>query len=242
MPGGGAMLIEARNASITEDAATSELSAGDYVALTVSDSGEGIPPEVMERILEPFFTTKPVGKGTGLGLPMVYGFAQRSGGGLVIRSEPGEGTEVAIYLPRAREGVDRETVSVDKRAAGAGLPARILVVDDEPGVRSVTAAALRDLGHTVHETPDAQTGLEFLRTRRSEVDLVLVDFAMPGMNGVEFVQQARADHGPLPVILLTGYFDVEQAPADVLVMHKPFTQLTLEAAVGSVLAARAEVL
>jgi PAS domain S-box-containing protein len=240
MPGGGAVVIEAQNASVGTDDATSELAAGDYVRLTVSDSGEGIPPEVMDRILEPFFTTKPVGKGTGLGLPMVYGFAQRSGGGLVIHSEPGQGTQVAVYLPRAREGLNLTASRHGERPVEAGLRTRILVVDDEPGVRSVTAAALRDLGHTVHETTDAAAGLEFLKARRGDIDLVLVDFAMPGMNGVEFVQQARAAHGPLPVILLTGYFDVEEVPADVLVMHKPFTQLTLEAAVGSVVRAGTE--
>lgn len=232
MPSGGSITVEARNVTISDIAPAGDLAAGDYVELTISDTGEGIAPEVLERILEPFFTTKPVGKGTGLGLPMVYGFAQRSGGALAIQSEVGQGTRVSLYLPRARNGAPPAAEEVRALASGAAIRGRILVVDDEPGVRSVTAACLRDMGHEVFEAEDAASGLRLLRAHKGKIDLALVDFAMPGMNGVDFVEEARRHASDLPIILLTGYFDVEAVPRDVMVMHKPFTQPTLENAVA----------
>lgn len=235
MPGGGRILLDARNAVVAPEEATADLAAGDYVVLTVSDDGEGIAPDVLERVLEPFFTTKPVGKGTGLGLPMVYGFAQRSGGGLLIRSEMGRGTDVALYLPRASPETDCGEPRPVPSEATEAVRGVILVVDDEPGVRAVTAASLRDVGHRVYEAQDGASGLKLLEDHKAEIDLVLVDFAMPGMNGLEFVEEARRHRNELPVILLTGYFDVEATPPEVTVIHKPFTQLTLQSAIASVL-------
>ncbi|ACG77111.1 sensor histidine kinase [Phenylobacterium zucineum HLK1] len=235
MPDGGVITIAARNVSLPAEADLERgLTAGDYVMLVIADTGEGMPPELLERVLEPFFTTKPVGKGTGLGLPMVYGFAQRSGGTLSIRSTPGQGTEVVMYLPRAGEA-DEPLPESAPAAVRRGPRARILVLDDEPGVRSVTAASLRDLGHEVVEAADGPAALAILQGGR-EVDLAVVDFAMPGMNGLEFVEKARRLAAGLPVILLTGYVDVEAAPDDVMVLHKPFTAATLEAAVAAALA------
>ncbi len=236
MPGGGAITVRAANVTVDKPP-VADMSPGDYVIVSIVDTGEGMAPEVLERILEPFFTTKPVGKGTGLGVPMVYGFAKRSGGALQIRSAPGEGTEASLYLPRAETGAGEAPGAARPAAARLRSPrARILVVDDEAPVRSVTAASLRDLGHEVIEAEDGRTALDIVGARKGEIDLALVDFAMPGMNGVDFAVAARSLQPGLPIVLLTGYFDVEAVPSDVLVIHKPFTQLTLDAAVASVLA------
>ncbi|WP_374471434.1 response regulator [Phenylobacterium sp.] len=232
MPNGGQITIQARNVDVSPDDADADLTAGDYVVLTVADTGEGMPPEILERILEPFFTTKPVGKGTGLGLPMVYGFAQRSGGALRIRSVLGAGTQVSLFLPRANEAGDPSAHGPATLATAARC--RILVIDDEPGVRTVTAASLRDMGHEVLEAHDPAAALDVVDRADCEIDLAIVDFAMPGMNGLEFIERAREIRRDLPAILLTGYYSVETAPPGVLVVHKPFTQPTLEAAIASI--------
>ncbi|MBA4792231.1 MAG: response regulator [Phenylobacterium sp.] len=239
MPDGGDILVTAENLSLEEPPAGLDLAPGDYVRVSVRDSGEGMSPEVLARVLEPFFTTKPVGKGTGLGLPMAYGFAQRSGGALEICSELGQGADIRIYLPRA--AVKPGESAVPAAAEGAASPARgdrrVLVVDDEAAVRSVTAGFLRDCGYDVVEADSAATALDLI-ARDEPVDLALVDFAMPGLNGVEFARQARPLRPNLPIILLTGYFDVE-VPNDVALVHKPFSNATLQAAIAEAWAASA---
>jgi nitrogen-specific signal transduction histidine kinase/CheY-like chemotaxis protein len=171
MPNGGSLTIEATNVSFEETTPLADLRPGDYVAVSVKDQGEGIEPELLQRILEPFFTTKPVGKGTGLGLAMVHGFAQRSGGALEIESEVGRGTIVRIYLPRSEKALAASANIPAEEAAGEIKTGTILVIDDEPSVRAVTAAFLRDLGHEVCEARDGATGLELLRRLRGSIDL-----------------------------------------------------------------------
>jgi PAS domain S-box-containing protein len=234
MPDGGIITVAARNLSIVTPQPALDVAPGDYVALSVADTGEGMTPEVMARVLEPFFTTKPVGKGTGLGLPMVYGFAQRSGGALTIESEPGAGSTITLYLPRCAEGQDGGDPEAGEDAADARR-ALILVVDDEPAVRGVTASFLHDLGHAVVEAESPEHALTILQAR-DDIDLALVDFAMPGMNGIDLAGHARDMRPGLPVILLTGYFDVDAAPLDIPVLHKPFTETTLRRAVAAALA------
>jgi signal transduction histidine kinase len=235
-PEGGLILIEAENARLAEAEAARDLKPGDYVRITVSDRGHGMSREVRERILEPFFTTKPVGKGTGLGLPMVYGFVQRSGGGMTVDSEPGEGTQISLYLPRAETAATVAPAAPATADRGPAAPAaRILVVDDEPAVRDVTVAFLRDLGHTVLAAENAAAALTLLERQRGAVDLAVVDFAMPGMNGVELAEAARRLQPNLPVILLTGYFDVDVASDDLVVMQKPFTNAVLRDAIARIM-------
>lgn len=232
MPDGGDIVVTANNLNLGEPPPGLDLAPGDYIRVSVRDSGEGMSPEVLARVLEPFFTTKPVGKGTGLGLPMAYGFAQRSGGALEICSELGQGADIRIYLPRAAAGPGeggRRAEPADA-AAAAGGNRRVLVVDDEAAVRSVTAGFLRDCGYDVVEADSAAQALDLI-ARGESVDLALVDFAMPGLNGVEFARRARPLRPHLPIILLTGYFDVE-VPEDVALVHKPFSNATLQAALA----------
>lgn len=237
MPNGGSLTIEATNVSFEETTPLADLRPGDYVAVSVKDQGEGIEPELLQRILEPFFTTKPVGKGTGLGLAMVHGFAQRSGGALEIESEVGRGTIVRIYLPRSEKALAASANIPTEEAAGEIKTGTILVIDDEPSVRAVTAAFLRDLGHEVCEARDGATGLELLRRLRGSIDLALVDFAMPGMNGMDFVEAARREEPSLPCILLTGHFALDAVPEDISIMQKPFTTSSLHEAVTAALRA-----
>jgi PAS domain S-box-containing protein len=230
MPEGGTIRIAARN--VTDQ--PGEAAAGDYVALSVADTGEGMAPDVMARVLEPFFTTKPVGKGTGLGLPMVYGFVQRSGGALTIDSAPGAGSTITLFLPRSVDPAPAEDDATRLAPASGRRRASILVVDDEPAVRGVTASFLRDLGHRVIEADDPTHALALLAAH-GDLELALVDFAMPGMNGVELAAQARALRPGMPVILLTGYFDIDAVPQDVAVLRKPFTETSLSRAIAAAL-------
>lgn len=234
MPDGGVINVQAANQILEAPAPALNLPAGEYVVLSVRDTGEGMSPDLLGRVLEPFFTTKPVGKGTGLGLPMVYGFAQRSGGALEVLSEPGVGTEVRIYLPRAAAQDAAPAAAEQTDAAQRPGGRRLLVVDDEAAVRAVTAGFLRDQGHEVVEAGSAAEGLEALGRDASVYDGAVVDFAMPEVNGVEFALQARARRPALPIILLTGYFDVD-VPTDVAVVHKPFSNATLRAALDKAL-------
>jgi signal transduction histidine kinase len=232
MPEGGQIRILAENVTRSGDPAQ-ELAAGDYVRVTVADNGVGMTPEVAARVLEPFFTTKPVGKGTGLGLSMVFGFAQRSGGGLEIKSAPGQGCAISIDLPRSRglaaaPGAARAAVEVERAALRL---ANVLVVDDDAPVRAVTSGFLRELGHGVSEAEGGEAALKLLKTGTSPVDAAVVDFAMPGLNGVEFIVRARAQHGALPIVLVTGYADIDVIPDDVTVLRKPFDVQELSDAV-----------
>jgi PAS domain S-box-containing protein len=229
MADGGTITIAGRNAAVTS-ANDLELPAGDYVVLTISDTGCGIPPDILERVTEPFFTTKDVGKGTGLGLSMVYGFARQSDGAIDIRSEVGAGTSVDIWLPRAPQDV--AVVARPKKAAARpvriGDPhrrLRILLVDDHDAVRETTAALLRDLGHKVDAVCDGPTMLDMLRAAPRDYDLVVTDYAMPLLSGGEALLRAREIRADLPGLIISGYAEaqsIEHKPADVAVLTKPF--------------------
>ena len=238
MGGVGKIRIKAENVVFEHPPERIELAAGDYVAVTVADSGHGMSPETLGRIMEPFFTTKPPGSGTGLGLPIVYSFVQRSGGAMDITSKVGEGTTVTLYLPR---GVERPQGEQGPSGAAAALLDRklcVLVVDDEPMVREITADFLRDLGHEVLEASNGKGALEVLDAHRESIDLAVIDFAMPGMNGVDFALAARTRRPDLPVVLLTGYFDLDSVPTDVSIMHKPFTDTGLLEAISGAISSR----
>ena len=212
MPDGGHITIETSNCVLADsrglqiDSLSGRVPNGEYIALFVIDTGSGMPPAVIERAFDPFFTTKPIGQGTGLGLSMIYGFVQQSGGHVLLRSAEGHGTTVAIYLPRYM-GVE---VGVEPIEGVAPIPqaeagVAVLLVEDEPAVRMVMADVLRDNGYTVME---ANTGYHALRQIRSSarIDLLLSDVGLPGgMNGRQLADAAREHRPHLKVLFVTGY-------------------------------------
>ena len=231
MPDGGTVTISTRRAEIADDP---DLKPGTYAIVTVADEGTGIPPEILERVCEPFFTTKAVGQGTGLGLAMVFGLAQQAGGRLRITSEVGRGTRIELALPRAdgtAAGTETEAAPVMPIAAS---PARILVVDDDPEVRHVTASFLSDFGYSETEAPDGRSALALMEQGQT-FDLVVADLAMPGMTGVELATAIRQRFSGLPVLLLTGHAEAVQIPEDLPVMTKPFASAELAARVSQLL-------
>ncbi|WP_424140569.1 response regulator [Roseomonas chloroacetimidivorans] len=208
MPEGGRLTIEVANKVLDEAYARQhvEVTPGDYVMLGVSDTGTGMPPEVLARAFEPFFTTKEVGKGTGLGLAMVFGFAKQSGGHVKVYSEPGEGTTVRLYLPRA---IGVELPGKQRPGAPIELPrgsATVLVVEDEPAVREVAATILRDLGYRVLEAADGAEALRVFGENGAKVDLLLSDVILPGgMKGHELARKLNEVRPGLPVLFMSGY-------------------------------------
>ena len=222
---GGALSVETANIVLTEPPRRpEEPGPGEYVMLSVSDTGSGMPDEVLAKAFEPFFTTKEVGKGSGLGLAQVYGFAKQSGGGVRIDTAIGQGTSVKVFLPRAealQASAPEEGPALRPRARLG--TSRVLVVDDDPAVRHVTSAMLRDLGYGVVEAASGAAALALLR-RGERVDLLLADYAMPGMNGAETSREAQTIQPDLPIMFITGYANLE-ALEDVgedRIIQKPF--------------------
>jgi PAS domain S-box-containing protein len=221
MGDGGDLLIGARRCAIGGD---SELPRGNYVELSVTDSGCGMAADVAARAFDPFFTTKDVGKGTGLGLSQVYGMARQAGGAARLRSVPGEGTTVSLFLQLAAAGAAK---SAARDAAGKTpqpQPARILVVDDDPDVRCFLEDALDGMGYSVMLAANGKAGLEILGLAKP--DVMIVDYAMPGMTGAELSKRARAMDGTLPIIFASGYAEtsaLERAADDrTFMLRKPF--------------------
>jgi PAS domain S-box-containing protein len=243
---GGNLAIETRNASFAAPKRTEDPPKGDYVVLSVADSGTGMSEEVRAKASEPFFTTKGPGKGSGLGLSMVFGVARQSGGGMRIDSRLGEGTKVEVYLPRASEAaavfLDDDRVGA---APAAGLRVMheevVLLVDDDSDVRDVAATMLATLGYQVTEARSGGEALEILQRSDQRIDIMLVDFAMPGMNGVETAQRAATIRPDLPILLATGYADAAGLSGEAgrgRILRKPFRQVDLGAKIADALAAR----
>ncbi|MDP2375976.1 ATP-binding protein [Reyranella sp.] len=231
MPKGGRLLLETRRVVVNEaEAALFEgARPGEHALLAVTDSGEGIAPENLDKVFEPFFTTKEVGRGTGLGLSMVYGFIQQSNGHLRIESAPGRGTTVSLYLPRTDEPVQAEGA----QAAAPGGRERILVVEDDPKVRGAVVSQLKGLGYAVSEAADGAAGLRALEGAAEPFDLLLTDVIMPGtMNGKALADEAARRWPAMKRVFMSGYTEdaiVNQGRLEpgVLLLSKPFRRADL---------------
>jgi signal transduction histidine kinase/CheY-like chemotaxis protein len=244
MPGGGKLTIETANTHLDDLYAqqNAEVRPGRYVMISVSDTGTGMAPDVIERAFDPFFTTKKVGEGTGLGLSQVFGYIRQSGGHVKIYSEPGRGTAIKLYLPRhlggpAAAGAE-ERFPADAMPMGA--PEHIvLVVEDEEQVRAMTVDALRELGYTVVEAANGERALERL-AEMPRVDLLFTDIVMPGMNGRELADTVRAERPATQILFTTGYtrnavVHNGMLDAGVAFLAKPFTIDQLARKVAEVL-------
>jgi signal transduction histidine kinase len=241
MPQGGKLTIETANAYLDEDYSRrhSEVRAGQYVLIAVSDNGHGMTPEVMGRAFEPFFTTKEVGQGTGLGLSQVYGFVKQSGGHVKIYSEVNEGTTIKIYIPRLIKQV-APVHAPEEEAIGAGNGEVILVVEDDPDVRGYIVETLSVLKYNVLEASDAQAALQMLQRSGGTIDLLLTDVVLPGMNGRQLADQAKRQLPALKILFMTGYSRnaiVHQGrlDPDVVLLQKPLTQRSLVAKIRGAL-------
>jgi len=228
MPAGGRLTISTRLRRIGPDDPL--LAAGDYVTLTVTDTGEGMPPEVIERAFDPFFTTKGVGKGTGLGLSQVYGVARQAGGTAQIASRPGLGTAITLLLRRSTAEAVAADVRHEPQAVLAPSPgATVLVVDDDDPVRALACEILELLGYRVLEAESGETALDLLETVRP--DLMLLDYAMPGMSGAELAARARRRWPDVPIVFASGHADTAQVEAalggEAVILRKPFDMETL---------------
>ena len=240
MNGHGKLTIEAGNASLNNDYAAqhSEVEAGQYVMLAVSDTGCGIPSDILDQVFEPFFTTKPEGKGTGLGLSMVYGFVKQSGGHIKIYSEVGQGTTIRMYLPRVRGNEDIETI-IDLGVASGGTET-ILVVEDDEDVRATVVDMLSDLGYRVLKARDAMSGVAIIESGVA-VDLLFSDVVMPGpLRSPELARKAQERQPGLAVLFTSGYTEnaiVHGGRIDegVELLSKPYTRDALARKIRHVL-------
>ncbi|MGA8758914.1 MAG: ATP-binding protein [Stellaceae bacterium] len=237
MPLGGKLVFMTRNTAAGASAAPG-IPPGDYVQISVTDTGEGMTAETKARAFDPFFTTKGVGKGTGLGLSQVYGFADQVGGVVRIESGVGKGTTVTIWLPRAQSAAAAHDASSTEQASAP--PLKILVVDDDEAVRSLTAEMLTEMGHSVGTVENGPGALSLLSTG-AEFDLLLVDFAMPVMNGAQVAAEAIKQRPQLSILFMTGYADAavlgSWAASGYRMINKPFSATELGAAISNVVAA-----
>jgi PAS domain S-box-containing protein len=237
MPNGGNLVIETSNHTFDErTAAEHDLSPGQYLSLSVSDTGTGMSPEVVARAFEPFFTTKPIGEGTGLGLSMLYGFARQSGGRVHIRSAIGQGTKVSIFLPRHLGSTDESDCSVDSdKPLRIGQGETVLVVEDEPTVRMLVKDVLNDMGYEAIEVNDGVEGLKVLQSNQ-RVDLLVTDIGLPGgIDGRQLGEAARAFRPDLRILFITGYGDIPGGGGGVQTLMKPFAMQELAARVGALM-------
>jgi signal transduction histidine kinase/ActR/RegA family two-component response regulator len=241
MEGEGKLLIGVDNETL-RDGQVSTLAAGDYVRISVSDTGAGIAPEHVERVFEPFFTTKPVGKGTGLGLSQIFGFAQQSGGAVTLDSRVGTGTTVSLYLPRSAEGAGEagEAPARDRPAAPPAAGTEILVVEDDPRVSRATVGALEELGYRPIPCASGKEALELLARERG-IQLIITDVMMPEMTGPELVRQAARLYPWIAILFVTGYVGEAGEAEDLSgydLLRKPFTVTALGDAVAATLSKR----
>ncbi len=234
MDGAGHVTIATENVVADSDGVLAPgLEAGEYVSLSVTDSGRGIEEENLDKIFDPFFSTKGVGKGTGLGLSMVYGFMRQSGGGVAAENLPGGGARFTLYFPRARGMVDAKPGPVLRNVGGGET---ILMVEDQPQVAELGRAMLEDLGYAVEHVDNAARALEVLRGG-GQFALVFTDIVMPGMTGVALAQTIRREFPNLPVLLTTGYSDraLDEDSRAFELVRKPYRRADLSARIKTLL-------
>jgi signal transduction histidine kinase/CheY-like chemotaxis protein len=232
MPHGGRLTVGTKNISASDPARPASLPIADYVAIWVSDTGTGMPKNVMAKAFEPFFSTKDIGKGTGLGLSQVLGFAKQSGGDVRIDTRVGRGTTVTLFLPRTRASLPK-TVLEEAQRPESSRGATILVVDDDAAVRELTVHALEALNYRVLEADSGPVALDLVRGNQP-VDLILIDLVMPGMSGRDLATRLRVEHPNQVIVFMSGYDDLSGTDdpfADEMVIKKPFKLVELAAAV-----------
>jgi len=236
MPHGGTLIVSTGMRTVrSKTAALNNTVAGDYVVVTVADTGSGMSTEVVSKVFEPFFTTKEVGKGTGLGLSQVYGFAKQSGGFVTIESVLGEGTSVSIHLPHA----EAPSTSIDERAPAREVKGQgtVLVVEDDDDVREIASSMLRELGYMVFEADRGNKALTLLDSG-APIDLVFTDVIMPGdVGGIELARAVKANYRHIPVLLTSGYtaqrFQTDDMDEGLQILRKPYNRVDLSLAVKS---------
>jgi len=239
MPDGGRLTIEMSNFELESWFAPEypDLTVGKYVALSITDTGVGIPANVVARVFEPFFTTKEVGKGSGLGLSMVYGYMKQSGGSVKIHSEPGLGTTVSLHFPIGAYGADADTVPKSSETSKPRGNERVLIVEDSPQIRKIAVQIVGALGYDVQQAADAETALAMLQ--RMHCDLVFSDLVLPSMNGIALAGEVRRLYPGTPVLLTSGFSsriaaeDLRALGADFIA--KPYRQASLAAALRKAL-------
>jgi PAS domain S-box-containing protein len=242
MPDGGAITIETANVELDHAYAATQqdVKPGQYVALSVSDTGSGMSDDVLARVFEPFFTTKPIGQGTGLGLSMVYGFVRQSGGHVQITSDIGRGTTVKIFLPRyLRDAEPQDLSATNALAARPKAHETVLVVEDERVVRDLIVEMLEEQGYRVLQAEDGPKGLAILQTGQT-IDLRLTDVGLPGLNGRQLADAFRAQWPDQKVLFMTGYVENNLLSAGFLgpgmeVIAKPFPLETLAAKIEAII-------
>lgn len=242
MPEGGVFRITAENKQLAESdvAGWEKPVAGDYIEICLEDSGKGMTPDTLSHAVEPFFTTKDVGQGSGMGLSMVYGFAVQSGGHLELASEPGVGTSVRLFLPRS-ESLVKGTHEAPAASTAQGGQETILVVEDDRDVRTAVVTALTRLGYAVHSAESGPLAVRWLDENETALDLILTDMVMPdGMNGHQVAEHVIARQPCAKVLYMSGYTDTMERPVDQLehggnFIQKLFAMKTLSYKIRSVL-------
>lgn len=240
MPRGGRLTIGARNVALSAErlAKSDRAEPGDYVELSVSDTGLGMSPDILNKVFDPFFTTKPLGQGTGLGLSMIYGFVQQSRGHIEIESQEGAGTTIRLYLPRHHGDVTEAIADLDE-ATHVGAGETVLVVEDDPSVRMLVIQVLEELGYRAIETEGGRDATPILQSRRP-IDLMISDVGLPGLNGRQLAEIARESRPSLPILFMTGYAEQAADQAAFLaegmeIITKPFAIDHLARRIGAIL-------
>jgi PAS domain S-box-containing protein len=244
MPNGGTLTIETARTVIdsTDSSIPFDLKPGDYVLVCISDTGTGMSKEVLERAFEPFFTTKPLGQGTGLGLSQVFGFVKQSGGNIKLYSRAGHGTTIKIYLPRSSESAVAQESARQAPEASGKRSESILLVEDNEGVRTFSADALRDFGFNVLEAADASEALRILEAK-GHIDLLFTDIGLPGLNGRELVATVQRKFSNIRILFTSGYAQMPSPTSsrwisEIPLLSKPFTRSQLYERVVQVLDSR----